>query len=573
MQTVKESSAFWKFRCIIRKTMKRLAYLFLVLLLAPTLVFAKTPDDAEYDEQWYLPQIDAPGAWDTTTGSTDVVIAVLDSGFDLNHPDLEDQYFVNSEETAGNGKDDDGNGYADDVNGWDFIDDDEDPSPVTTGVNADPDAAKHGSLVAGLIAAEGDNGEGVAGVIWTARILPLRVLDEAGSGDSRAAADAIDYAVEMGADVINMSFAGDVSDSTFRNAVERAYEAGVVVVAAMGNDSVNTSSHPVYPACFGTSDDDWVIGVGSSNEDDYRSLFSNYGACTDLSAPGEDMYGVSYEDGSAQFTDEYQGGWDGTSMAAPLVSGAAALLLSQYPDLSPEDIRNILKLSVDPIKVRSSSMADKVGAGRLNVERALEYGASFSDGEEETEEEDDESATVSSGQVAPGSGEFGTSPVTGESEEISIVVPGEYIKSPSYSTVYYIPEEGERWVFMDANTYFTWSDSFGDIIEVTDATLPTLTLTGIMLPKPGVVLMKITSDPSVYAIEENPDDESRPLRRKISSEEVAIEMYGEDWADYVIDVDPTFIGRFERGDAIEEAEDVDTSIMKTREELSELAQN
>ena len=553
--------------------MKRLVYLFLLVFL-PGSAFAKTPNDPDYNEQWYLPQIDAESAWDVTTGSSDVLIAVLDAGFDMDHPDLVDQYTTNTGETAGNNKDDDGNGYIDDVRGWDFIGNDADPSPETTQADASADAAEHGSLVAGLIAAEGNNAEGVAGVIWKAKILPLRVLDETGAGDSRAASDAIDYAVAMGADVINMSFAGDTSDTTFRNAIQDAYEAGVVVIAAMGNDGINTSSHPVYPACFGTSDDDWVIGVGSTNDIDYRSLFSNYGACTDLSAPGEGIYGVSYEDDSGDFDEAYQGGWDGTSMAAPLVAGAAALLKSEYPTLTPTDIRNILKLSVDPIHVRSTSMSDKVGAGRLNVARALEYGAQFST--DDTTTTDDtattDTTTTSSGGVAPGSGEFGISPVTGGTEEISEIAVGEFIKSPSYAAVYYVSAEGERKVFMDANAYFTWSDSFGDIIEVTDATLPTLTLVGVMLPQPGVVLMKITSDPSVYAIEENPDDEDKPFRRKINSEDIAEAMYGSDWADYVIDIDATFISRFTSGDKITEAEDVDTSIMKTRAELAALAQ-
>lgn len=545
--------------------MKRLVFVFLLpFLCQSSFVFAKTPDDPFFDEQWYLSQISAPDAWNTTTGSSSVTIAVLDAGFDMDHPDLVDQYFINPGEIAGNGKDDDKNGYIDDVSGWDFIGEDSDPSPQT-GSASDAEAAEHGSLVAGLIDAQGDNSEGVAGVVWKAKILPLRVLDETGAGASDAASDAIDYAVAMGADVINMSFAGDAGDVTFRRAIERAYEAGVVVVAAMGNDGVNTSSHPVYPACFEATNEDWVIGVGATNEEDYRSLFSNYGDCTDLSAPGENIYGVSYQDNSGNFDESYLGGWDGTSMAAPLVAGAAALLKSAYPELSPKDVRNILKLSVDPVHVKNTNMSDKVGAGRLNVDRALEYAASFAAAKSPSV------TPSSSGGVAPGSGVMGMSPVTGEAEEVSVVTAGEFIKSPSYATVYYIPTAGERSVFMDATAYFTWSDSFDDVVQVTDATLPTLALTGVMLPRPGVVLVKITSDPTVYLIEENPEDAEKPLLRAIASESIAQEMFGSAWADYVIDIDPTYIARFEKGDDVTRAEVVDTSLMKTRAQLSGLA--
>jgi hypothetical protein len=335
-----------------------------------------------------------------------------------------------------------------------------------------------------------------------------------------------------------------------------------VVVAAMGNENRDTDRVPVYPACYRSSAEDWVIGVGSTDQDDFRSLFSNFGDnCLDLSAPGEEIYGLSFEQPADGFDDLYLGGWSGTSMSSPLVAGSAALLLSAYPDLSPADVNTILKLSVDPINVINRSMKSQAGAGRLNLGRAMEYAAQFSSADESaTSGETEETVTT------------GISPVTGLIEEITSVSAGDYIKSPSFSTVYYVTEDGGRRAFIDSNTYFTWADSFSEIKEVTDATLTTLPLSGVMLPKAGVVLVKIQSDARVYALSENVFDEFAPLLREITTEQIAHQMYGPNWADYVIDVEPTYFGRFEHGDEIFEAESVDTSIMRTRQALADLAQ-
>ena len=529
---------------------------------------AATPNDPDYSEQWYLDQIQAPAAWETTTGSHNVIVAVLDAGTDLDHPDLANNLWQNSGEIADNGKDDDENGYVDDVFGWDFVSDDNDSSP-NDGSSADVDAVSHGTLIAGLIGAVGDNRKGVAGVSWDVTVMPIRMLDEDGSGSSTEAIEAVEYAVAMGADVINLSFAGDSDDSRLRDAIRDAYRAGVVVVAAMGNENQDTDRNPVYPACYFSSTEDWVIGVGSTDSDDFRSIFSNFGSdCLDLSAPGEDIYGLAFEEPADGFNDKYLGGWSGTSMSSPLVAGAAALLLSAYPDLTPEDITNVLKLSVDPINVINSSMKSKAGAGRLNLARALEYGAEFSNmgsgpdnGLSPTTEPVDESIS-----------EQGFSPVTGLLEDITSVSAGDFIKSPSFPTVYYVTSEGGRRAFVDTNSYFTWGDSFDRVKNVTDATLSTLPLSGVMLPKAGIVLVKITSDPRVYALFDNDSDEFAPELREIASESIASEMYGSTWADYVIDFEPTYFGRFEHGDEIIESEDVDTSIMKTRAELATLAQ-
>jgi len=516
---------------------RRILFAVFLVILLPVQVFAAIPNDSDYDELWHLPQISAPDAWDVTTGSREIIVAVLDAGVDIDHPDLEPNLWTNPGEIAGNGIDDDQNGFADDVHGWDFVRRDSDPGPDMSN-KAIQDAIVHGSIVAGIAGAKGNNSEGITGVNWNVTIMPVRMLNDVGSGTSFQAAAAVDYAVQNGANVINLSFSGPSQDLPLRGAIKDAYEAGVVVVAAMGNDGQDTDLDPVYPACYEGADD-WVIGVVSSGATDEKSSFSNYGNnCADIAAPGELIYSTSYEDGSAEYSDLYIGNASGTSMAAPVVSGAVALILSEYPDLSPDDVRRSLKLSVDPL---SGPLATKSGAGRLNVARALEYAASFSDG----------TGTDGDGGV-------------------DSLEDGDAFTSPSFSTVYALEDEKRR-AFINANAYFTYHDSFDDITNVEDGDLSQFGLSGLVLPKAGVVLVKIQSDPRVYALEENPDDQYAPLLREIASEEIAIEMYGASWADYVIDIEPTFFTRFGTGEILEEAEDVDVSIMKTRAELAALA--
>lgn len=370
----------------------------------PAAVFALSPDDAELGEQWYLETIHALTAWDAQTGSRDVVVAVLDTGVDLDHPDLADNLWQNAGEIADNEIDDDGNGFVDDVHGWDFVDDDGLPEPYA---DAGDVVASHGTMIAGIVGARGDNETGTAGIAWHVSIMSLRMLDEEGSGDSVIAAQAIRYAVDNGARIINMSFAGVGADTDLRLAVEEAYNAGVVVVAAMGNESEDTDESAVYPACLMGETEDWVIGVASTDRQDDPSDFSNYGrSCTDISAPGEDIFGPMYYDPSGGYYDAYDGDWSGTSVAAPMVTGAAALLLSAYPDLTVDEVRNTLKLSVDPLSL-PRALRGKYGSGRLNVAQALAIGAQFSDGS--VASSDDDSQTTNMVLQSPAVIAFGNS--------------------------------------------------------------------------------------------------------------------------------------------------------------------
>jgi subtilisin family serine protease len=354
-----------------------------LVLIQPAL--ALTPNDEYIDEQWYLNTIDAYTAWDTHTGDGSVVVAVLDTGIDLDHPDLEENIWVNVGEINGDGIDNDGNGWVDDVHGYDFVDDDGSPIPNDQG-EFDEGAISHGTVIAGIIGAVGGNEKGIAGIVWDVQLMSVRILDNQGVGDSDRARQGVEYAVANGADVINLSFTGFDFDPQLREVISEAYEAGVVVVAAMGNaedGGINIDQQPIFPACFGErADEDWILGVAATDQNDVKAVFSNYGAqCTDISAPGEAIFSSVYQDDDWIEVSEgyYQNGWSGTSMAAPMVAGAAALLKSAYPSLIPDEIKSILRLSVDPVTAKGKA-AGKMGAGRLNVASALELASSFVDG-------------------------------------------------------------------------------------------------------------------------------------------------------------------------------------------------
>lgn len=336
-------------------------------------VSARVPDDEYLHEQWYFSHIGALDAWDVTVGSRDVVVAVIDAGVDIDHPDLEDQIWTNAGEIAGDGLDNDANGFIDDLHGWDFVGNDSSPIPDSTN-GFDPDAMNHGSLVAGVIGAEADNNEGVAGVAWRVRIMPIRILDGQGSGDTTAATNAVQYAIDNGADVINLSFTGFIFDQDLEDALRTAYRRGIFTVAALGNDDENLNAGQVFPACIMSPIEDWVFGVAALDEGDTKSDFSNYGSgCTDMSAPGEFIFGtLNYDLDEEAFLEPYDGYYAGTSVAAPMVSGAAVLLKAAFPTISVPQMQLALKLGADPVVTRGTYYHGELGPGRLNVAKALQ---------------------------------------------------------------------------------------------------------------------------------------------------------------------------------------------------------
>ena len=324
------------------------------------------PDDPDFGQLWGLDNvgqlagfsfgtpdadIDAPEAWDVTTGGGSVV-GILDTGIDMGHPDLAANVWRNpGENCAGcrtDGVDNDGNGYVDDWRGWDFANDDNDPS----------DDNGHGTHVAGTVGAAGDNGVGIAGVNWSARLMALKFIGADGSGTTADAIDALTYAADNGAAVTNNSYGGPDFSQAFADAVALAGARGSLVVAAAGNNGSSNDVTPQYPASFDSPN---VVSVAATNNRDQRAWFSNYGASSgDLAAPGDSIYST-WPGGGYQYL-------SGTSMAAPHVAGAAALAEARFPDATPGGIRALLLRTVDPIPALAGKTAS---GGRLNVNTAV----------------------------------------------------------------------------------------------------------------------------------------------------------------------------------------------------------
>jgi len=318
------------------------------------------PNDPSFSLQWALQNtgdeggvpgadVGATSAWDVQTGSPSVIVAVIDTGVDGSHPDLAGNLWSNAGEIPANGIDDDSNGYIDDVNGYDFADRDGTPD----------DLHGHGTHVAGIVAAAGNNSTGVAGVAWRAQIMSLKFMGAGGSGDTSDAIDAILYAASKGARILNNSWGGYIYSQALRDAIASADDAGILFVAAAGNNNNNNDVTPMYPASYDLAT---VISVAATTRFDAKAGFSNYGQATvDIGAPGEEIYGLAP---GGQYT--YR---SGTSMAAPHVAGAAALLLSHFPTLSASQLKAML---LDRSDQTPAMHGITLTGARLNVHSALD---------------------------------------------------------------------------------------------------------------------------------------------------------------------------------------------------------
>ncbi|OQY42555.1 MAG: hypothetical protein B6242_16030 [Anaerolineaceae bacterium 4572_78] len=313
-----------------------------------------TPNDPDFNQLWGLDKISATTAWDIRTESS-IIIAVIDTGIDYTHPDLAANMWVNQGEIPNNGIDDDGNGYIDDIYGYDFANGDGEPL----------DDHFHGTHCAGTIAAIGNNGTGVVGVNWSAKIMALKFfkLDSFGrpSGKISDAISAIEYATSMGAKITSNSWGGGPESQALSDAIQFAQQKGALFIAAAGNKSVNTDRYSHYPSGYDLSN---IISVAATDQYDALSEFSNYGATSvDLGAPGTDIYST-VPNGS-------YGTLSGTSMATPHVAGLAGLLWSHNPSWTYRKVRDKILSSVEPL----SSLAGKtVSGGRLNAYKALADG-------------------------------------------------------------------------------------------------------------------------------------------------------------------------------------------------------
>ncbi|PIR66398.1 MAG: hypothetical protein COU51_03910 [Parcubacteria group bacterium CG10_big_fil_rev_8_21_14_0_10_36_14] len=338
-----------------------------------------TVSDIGVEYQWHLQKIGAPDAWIETQGSNDIVVAVIDSGVQMDHPDLKNNIWINPNEISGNGLDDDNNGYIDDVKGWDFIENDNEPEPKLENWHTEI-AIHHGTAVAGLIAAEGNNAFAGAGVAWKAKIMVLRAFDELGESDTVIVQRAIEYAMKNGADIINMSFVGLGYSRDLEETIKKAYQQGILLVAAAGNESgnnhgTNLDNIKSYPVCFGENGENWVLGVAGVDKDDKRAEFSNYGkSCIDLSAPATDIYSsLFYSSKDSDFNKFFGGKLNGTSMSVPQVSGAAVLIKAIHPNYTNKEITEVLINSTDNIDGANPYFAGLLGSGRLNVAKTVGY--------------------------------------------------------------------------------------------------------------------------------------------------------------------------------------------------------
>jgi subtilisin-like proprotein convertase family protein len=318
------------------------------------------PNDPLFGQQYAPPLIKAPAAWDTTTGSPGLIVAVADDGIALNHPDLAAGIWVNAKEIPGNGIDDDGNGFVDDVNGWDFVDDDNAP--------LEENGDTHGTHVAGIIGARGNNGAGVAGLAGGGpngagvRVMPVRfVANGNGTGTAADAAAAFAYAVNNGAKIINtsQSFDGFVGDPAVTAAVNFGYAQGVLFVNSAGNNNQLDPPRRAFTQ---------VLFVAATGPDDVKTAFSNYGTFVDVAAPGLNVLSTVWDNNNTKY--DYRM-ISGTSMAAPTVAGVAALVWSAHPAWTRDQVAAQLVGTADRIDEFNAGYAHWLGFGRVNAERAV----------------------------------------------------------------------------------------------------------------------------------------------------------------------------------------------------------
>ena len=321
------------------------------------------PNDPRFSEQWALANegqhggkpgadISAQQAWATTTGSDKVVVAVLDSGVDYTHQDLAKNIWTRPENITE--YEDENFGWIHDVHGYNALNNDGDPM----------DENGHGTHCAGIIGAEGGNNEGITGVNWTIQIMPLKFMDASGSGTTKDAVEAINYVIDrkkagVNVRVISASWGSTQKSRALEDVIKKAYDAGILFVAASGNSSADTDKHPHYPSSYNIGN---VISVAALDRNDLLASFSNFGPkSVHIAAPGKEIL-------STWLNNEFRES-SGTSMATPVVAGVAALVLSRNPKLSVDELRKRLLDSVDKLPTLKGKVAT---GGRINAAKAVD---------------------------------------------------------------------------------------------------------------------------------------------------------------------------------------------------------
>jgi len=444
------------------KTLILLVAVFLLIVAFP--VYAYIPSDPMYSLQSQWQQMNIEKAWDLAKGRG-VVVAVLDSGVDIDHPDIKGNIWKNEDEIADDGIDNDGNGYVDDVRGWDFTQGVADPNPkFETGYN--DFGMNHGTAVSGIIGAVANNGRGIAGVSFYSKIMPLRILASDGTGSVNNLINAIQYAVNNGADVINLSLVGDQISQNLKTTIKWASDSGVVVVASAGNtdeegEAINLTQDPTYPACYGDNrNENWVLAVSSVDDENVKSSFASYGRCIDILAPGERLRSLSFvSEGVEGFESYYSSSWSGTSVSAALISGAAALVKSADPSMDASQVIDAILDNAKDLDEENLDLAGELGQGLIDAHLAI-------------------ASVMGAGH-------------------------GYLAKLDDVPAVYYITNDGSRHLFSNEAVFWTWyKGGWADqeLVIISQEKFDELQLGKNVTARPGADLIKFENSSKIYVV-------------------------------------------------------------------------
>jgi hypothetical protein len=497
-----------------------------VKMLDPIWSRQASTNDPESDLQYYLKTIAAEDHL-LLQSTNETIVAVIDDGIYVNHPDLRNNIWINRREVVGNGVDDDGNGYTDDVYGYDFVNHTDEMTVL----------GDHGTHVGGIIGASSSNGMGLVGIAPQAKLMSLIACSHDGCSSS-AISEAVHYAVDNGAKVINLSFGtqGTTAYSIDSDSIiQYAFERGVLVVVAAGNGDIeggvgqNLDFIPQSPIC---NKKDMQLGVAAVTPFMAATSWTNSGSCVDIYAPGTGIISTAVPllNSGASYTFQ-----DGTSFSAPIVAGVVARLFQKYPHATPTEI-------MDLIKTHSND-------GVVSLKNVMNAG--FVPAADQVAPPQNSIPTSSSGHIYDRILEMTQASSIDNDKELSSPTPspcpGKLIKG-STPALYYCGADGKRYVFPNSNTYNTWYADFSGVVTLSDADLAKFMLGGNVTYRPGARLVKIQTDPKVYAIARG------GVLRWVTSESVATRLYGANWNRMVDDVPDAFFVNYKIGAQITESD-------------------